>query len=149
MENASRALLMAAGILVGLIIISIAVYLFTTYGQYSKETYEKMSDTQIDQFNSQFLKYEGLSCSAHDVVSIVNLAQQNNIEYELQEQTAYSDNTFYVQVDIEKKQKNLEKKWSTEVEKITFLKKGSEYTCKEIHISSVTKRVNYIVFAEK
>ena len=38
-------------------IISIAVYLFNTFGQYSAETTAQIEETQITQFNSQFLKY--------------------------------------------------------------------------------------------
>ena len=38
MENASKALIMAAEILVGVMIISIGVYLFNTLGQYSADT---------------------------------------------------------------------------------------------------------------
>ena len=57
MENASKALIMAAEILIGVMIISIGVYLFNTLGQYSAETTAEMEETQQAQFNNQFLKY--------------------------------------------------------------------------------------------
>ena len=38
MENASKALLMSAGILIGVLILSLAAYLFYVYGQYSADT---------------------------------------------------------------------------------------------------------------
>ena len=37
MENASKALLMAGGVLIGLLIIALAVYLFTSFGTTSAE----------------------------------------------------------------------------------------------------------------
>ena len=102
MENASKDLMMAAGVLIGVIILGIAVYLFTMYGQYSKEAYDKMSDAQISQFNAQFLKYYGnvssvyidengkekekegpILCTAHDILTVANLARQNNIQYDI------------------------------------------------------------------
>ena len=39
MENASKALIMAASVLLGVMIISFAVYLFSTFGSYSNEVY--------------------------------------------------------------------------------------------------------------
>ena len=53
MENAARALTMAAGVLIGIMIISIAVYLFTSLGNTSSEIYSKVEQTKIDKFNSQ------------------------------------------------------------------------------------------------
>lgn len=176
MENASKALIMAAGVLIGVIILGIAVYLFTMYGQYSKEAYDKMSDAQISQFNAQFLKYYGnvssvyidengkekekegpILCTAHDILTVANLARQNNIQYDLLNESEAKDNTFYIRVDIGKRntEKNLEK-WD-EVIQINFLKenateivngetKAKSYICKEVNISPITKRVNYILF---
>ena len=42
MENASKALLMAAGTLIGMLIISLAVYLFTSFGSRADQM-EKIS----------------------------------------------------------------------------------------------------------
>ena len=56
MENASKALIMAAEILIGVMIISIGVYLFSTMGEYSADTTAQMQEAQINQFNNQFLK---------------------------------------------------------------------------------------------
>ena len=81
MENAARALTMAAGVLIGIMIISIAVYLFTSLGNTSSEIYSKVEQTKIDKFNSQFLKYYRLdTCTAHDIVSIANLAKNRVCE---------------------------------------------------------------------
>lgn len=178
MENASKALMIAAEVLVGVIIISIGVYLFSMFAEHSKEAYQKMSDAQIAQFNSQFLKYYGsssdstgnivpITCSAHDIITTANLAAQNNKQYELEKETKFEDGTFYIQVDIGRKTgssieiANLEK-WN-DTQKINFLAEASkiiknstkteaqikEYICKEAHISPITKRVNYMIFIPK
>ena len=102
MENATRAFIMAAGVLLGVLILSLGIYLFSIFGQYSANAYETMEKNQITQFNSQFFKYYGnttysyvdengkektitnpIQCTAHDIISIVNLAQQNNIQLQL------------------------------------------------------------------
>ena len=42
MENASKALLMAGGVLIGILILSLAVYLFITFGAESKEIHAQI-----------------------------------------------------------------------------------------------------------
>ena len=59
MENASKALLMAAGVLIGVLILSLAIYLFVSFGQTSAEINEKNRKQQIVQFNSQYTVYLG------------------------------------------------------------------------------------------
>ena len=162
MENASKALLMAAGVLVGVLIISIGVYLFSTYAEYSSDTYKKMEATQIDQFNTQFLKYyrdfndvEGpILCTAHDIVSLANLAQENNKKLEIDNLTKYDINTRYIQIDVDKKigntkLNNLEWESNNDL-KLKFLQTSTGYyICKTNPIiSNITKRVCYMQFIE-
>ncbi len=95
MENASKALIMAAEVMVGIMIISIGVYIFNLMGSYSAETTQDMETVQIDQFNEQFMKYYGTittfndvgeveyhgprPCTIHDIVGLANLAKKNNV----------------------------------------------------------------------
>ena len=89
MENASKALLMAAGVLIGLLTLSLAVYLFVSFGSTSAEIYKKNEENQLNQFNTQFTSYVGRNdITIHDVISIANLATENNIFYELPKTTA-------------------------------------------------------------
>ena len=83
MENASKALIMVAEILIGVMIISVGVYLFNMFANYSSERYKKIEDTQIAEFNSQFLIYYGngqdgkpIECTIHNIVGLANLAQK-------------------------------------------------------------------------
>ncbi len=83
MENASKALLMAAGTLIGMLIISLAVYLFTSFGSRADQIRKDNAKLQIDQFNTQFTSYVGKEGNTiYDVVTAANLATQNNIYYE-------------------------------------------------------------------
>lgn len=152
MENASKALIMAASVLLGIMIISIGVALFTTFSDFSKSTLQKVEDARLAELNNNYLKYQNGYATAHDIVSIANLARQNNVKYELQDQAKYNENTYYVQVKVDKTY-NFEK--LEEEEKNKFLKENSlngentkYYKCDEVKISSVTKRVMYIEFSE-
>lgn len=83
MENASRALLMAATVLISVMVISLGTYLFTTFGTYSKNINKNLSAKQTQEFNAQFTKYEGGDpCTVYDIVTIINLAQNSNNQYE-------------------------------------------------------------------
>lgn len=167
MENASKALIMAASILLGLMIISVGVALFNTFSEFSRDTIEKVDEKKLAEWNNNYLKYYGtmaveengkyiskpIEVTAHDIVSVANLAKQNNENYELENQSGYDENSYYVQVQVDKKN-NFEK--STEQEKNKFLQENSltdenetkYYKCSEVKISEVTKRVIYIKFVE-
>lgn len=162
MENASRALMMAAGVLIGVMIISIGVALFTSFSGYGRQITENIDQTKIDEWNTNYLKYENSKeVTIHNIVSLANNAKQNNVKYELENEKTYNENSYYVQVDIGK-QTNIEK--LSEEEKNELLKANSlvadsevknnltykvkYYTCAEIKVSLVTKRVIYIRFEE-
>ena len=169
MENATKAFIMAAGVLLGVLILLLGIYLFSIFSQYSANAYGTMEKNQIAQFNSQFFKYYGnttynyvdengkekivtkpIECTAHDVISIINLAQQNNVQLQLTDEVKASDETSYIQVDIGKIKKNQNvEKWS-EIDKINFLKEKADknYKCSAVLTNNTTSRVNYIKFEE-
>ena len=101
MENASKALLMAAGVLMGLMIMSLAVYLFASFGGTSGQIHENIEENQLSQFNSQFTSYVGKdNVTIHDVISMANLATQNNQNYEFARRSTgeVTGNDNYIQV---------------------------------------------------
>ena len=51
MENASNALIMAAGVLIGILILSLAVYLFIDFGSTASEINSQITEQQISQDN--------------------------------------------------------------------------------------------------
>ena len=176
MENASKALIMAAEVLIGLIIISIGVAIFNMFQAYSRDTVEQINEAQIAEFNNNFLKYYGkasyedaenvpIRVSIHDIISLANFAKQNNEKYDTTNE--YSGNlnsikdTLYVRVCISKGPEGLEK-W-TEEECNNYMKnndliyymEGSEkkskpkyYYLKDYKISETTKKVYYVLFEE-
>ena len=78
MENASKALMMAAGVLIGLLILSLAVFLFTNFGAASAEAHRKNEENQINQFNAQFTVYEGTGKRSANLSSMINKVTMSN-----------------------------------------------------------------------
>lgn len=177
MENASKALIMAAEILVGVLIISIGVYLFGTLGQYSAETTAEMEDAQIAQYNQQFLQYYGTSsidgsapqpikCTIHEIVGLANLAKKLNTENGFTEVEEPSDASDYIRIDLKigvKTYTNLENMSEADLiqlvkdNSLTYTTNGDGSTSVETKyfkcgeepgIGSITRRVNYMKFVE-
>lgn len=87
MENASKALLMAAGVLIGVLILTLMVYLFVDFGTISAQIHSQVSQRQINEFNSKFTSYESYEdegkseITIYDVITVANYARENNDYY--------------------------------------------------------------------
>lgn len=148
MENASNALLMAAGVLISIMIISLGTYLFMTYGSYSKNINDTLSQKQKVEFNNQFTKYDGQEdCSPHDVVTLINLAKNVN------EKNKYSENqTLYIEVNVSEETIN-EKSNTSDlnkfIEKNIYIEgKYTEFKC-NVEIDNNSGLVEKIIFKKK
>ena len=100
MENASKALLMAAGVLIAIMVLSMGVYLYTTIGTYVRESQARIEQQSLDKFNAQFYNYqsdENEVFSFQDVVTVANIAYENNCKNEVLNSVGKSD---YVQVSV-------------------------------------------------
>lgn len=80
MENASKALLMAASVLIGIILISLMVIMFMNSGNVSGSYDKTISQEEISVFNSNFTKYVGRNLTIHEVKSIINFAKANGVQ---------------------------------------------------------------------
>ena len=147
MENASKALLMAAGVLIGILIMSLAVYLFISFGSTSADIHEKVHINQINNFNSQFTMYEGKEdITIHDVISVAKLAKEINLKNE----NTISDKN-YIKVFLgNNKIENLDEKQHTNTIKSMLNNNNinKTYNCK-VKIDKQTGLVNRIDFTEK
>lgn len=100
MENASKALLMAAGVLMGILILSLGVYLYTNFSSSTAAMEKQMELDEINNFNNKFLAYDGkVDLTIYDVYTVANLAAENNKKYEIENEGIQSGN-FYVEVDL-------------------------------------------------
>ena len=93
MENASKALLMAAGVLLGILLLSVMIYVFRQ-GARVQQTYDQKQITnQLELYNSKFEKYDRDNNNIMDVISLVNLA------FDINKDTDY-DSTHSVQIEV-------------------------------------------------
>lgn len=154
MENASNALIIAGTILIGVMIISVGIYLVNSFGSSSSQINKQIEDTKIAEFNYSFTKYEGQeTIKAHDIVSVANLAKENNNSR--YGEVIDSSSPYYVKVKVKLSiggtPENFETK--TESEYTTFLKSylvnGIDpyyFKCENVVINENTKLVSEIQF---
>ncbi len=72
MENASKALLMAGGVLIAILVISLLVFAFNQISDYRKSASNLEKDTQLAKFNEQFTQYINKNLKGTDLISLVN-----------------------------------------------------------------------------
>ena len=77
MENASKALLMAGGILIAIITIALLVRSFTTIGIFQKAQLSEEEQAQLVEFNEQYTKYLGQYVYGTEVISVINKSFNN------------------------------------------------------------------------
>ena len=79
MENASKALLMAGGILIALLVISALILMFNQIGDYGKSQEEMKRNSQLVEFNKDFERYlENKGITGADVISLFNKVNDYN-----------------------------------------------------------------------
>lgn len=83
MENATQAMLIAAGVLIGVLILSLAVALFSELEIYVQSSHERIEFNELNAFNTQFSKYVDVELTIQDVVTAANLAHENNVKYDI------------------------------------------------------------------
>ncbi len=75
MENASKALIFAASVLIGIMLLSLMVYTFKSYNSTAKETEKRLSQREIAEINAKFLDYDTGSHNLDDIFTITYVRQ--------------------------------------------------------------------------
>ena len=81
MENATEALYIAAGTLLGVMIISIVVFFFRRVGSLQEQQDRIMTADQLAEWNNMYLAYNKKIMYGTDLISVLNKAQSNNEKY--------------------------------------------------------------------
>lgn len=100
MENASKALLMAAGVLIGMLVLTLALFLYSDFSSSISRVQSEREQAQDNQFNTQFTKYIGTDVTIYDIISVINLAKSNNQNYGLTQADASDLDSYYITVNI-------------------------------------------------
>lgn len=146
MENASKALLMAGGVLIAILLLTLFAYLFGKMASSTSSIYQTIEKHEIDEFNQQFLNYEGRGIikrknakgeevpnylTPQDVATLINLAQNSE-----------KNSKFNAKVEV-----TLGGKPISKTSKEWLQENGStekKYICQSIHVNSDTLLVDRV-----
>ncbi len=123
MENASKALIIAGGVLIAILTIAVLLFAWRTMGTTAKEDDLQKASQQLSEFNEQFTSYQKQILYGADVASVINKIRSNN--------SKHSDNNDY-QIAWEIKLK----------ESIPLLNVGTYNEAKYSQYENMTKNVN-------
>jgi len=150
MENASKALLIAGGVLLSILIVSIMLYMYTSIRNVSETETEVLKAEKLSEFNMQFESYNLKSMYGTDIISVINQANAVNEKYEKTIVTIeLSINDTFYDITIQNKLNVSTGKYEKEDEiKIEQLKGGRTYTnnsneLKQLIINNSQKRTEY------
>ena len=147
MENASKALLIAGGVLLAMLILSLMVYVFTGMSDMMDAQDTKKLNEQIQAFNAEYEAYNKTILYGADIISICNKIVDNNKKY--------SDNREYqitlVVIGRIPNEETNRQLISSDINSMrdNYQFKTSIFKCTNISYSETTGRVNKIEFEMK
>ena len=105
MENASKALILAGEVLIGVLVVGLIVTVIATFGRFSNNMNAKIGQNKILNFNNHFTIYDGrIDITAQEIASLLNYAKESNDSYELDAYGKTNDgkvSQYYVAVYID------------------------------------------------
>lgn len=137
MENATQALLIAGGILFALLTLSILVFMFNNAGQMQSTQYTKEEAERLEKWNAEWEAYDKRILYGADVLTVLNKAKQNNIEFD--------NNALYI-VNVEVKDEDNNVIPDTDVMDYIKARKTLIFTCERMQKNDETGRIQDIVF---
>lgn len=100
MDNASRALIMAATVLLGVLLITMFVYIFSEGSKVSQNYDIQQQANQLELYNSKFEYYNRKKNNIMDIISVCNLAFDVNDSTKSSDGTYDNTNAIKITVDI-------------------------------------------------
>lgn len=144
MENASKALIIAGGVLIAVMVATLFVYLFTIYGSYAENMYDRINQRQITEANNEYTKYEGASDNTiYDVVTVANKARDHNTSLEL-----ISGDRGYIRVGISGENSNIQDLNNEDINKL--LQKYADETRFNCNVQETTDGlISSVIFTKR
>lgn len=131
MENASKALIIAGGVLIVILVLTLFAYINTKMGSGTSNLYSRLEDRNITEFNQKFLNYhENNHLRIQEVVSLINMAKNANI-----------NNNIGAHVDVLVDNASYLDKSTDELNELLMVNADKTYTCKVTVTGKIVSKV--------
>lgn len=160
MENASKALLIAGGILIAILVISLFAILFNNLRDYENSQEDARNQEQVVRYNNPYTAYDRDGITLNEIKSLYNMIESNNKKAENGDTNYYKiksnikalcnkpdaddekiDITIVNFTTVEERLKN--NKYSFKCEKIEFNNEGGRISSMKFSMTDLTKNVTY------
>lgn len=163
MENATKALLMAAGILIAIMTISALVLMYNRITEISKINDDQLKTEQLVAFNQEFEAFNRKDLYGSQIISVMNKMLDNNEKYRRLDEPNYEMEmsvTFVIKDDVfnKKKEGTIYSSLSTLKAKIDEVERNTVsgmtefkrkiFKCTSLQYNEETGRVNKMTFEE-
>ena len=133
MENASKALIMAGGILLAILIISMIVLLSSSTKSFLKAQNDQKLAQEIENFNKGYLAYNKTVMYGTDIITVVNKANEYNKTIDV------NDIKNKVIIEIYNNEEQISISYNEEF-------KISIFKCESIGYNNETGKINKMIF---
>ena len=135
MENASKALIIAGGVLIVILVLTLFAYINTKMGSGTHNLYSRLEDHDITEFNQKFLNYDdNKNLKIQDVVTLINTADNAN-----------KNNNIGAQVEVLVNNASYLNKSTDELNELLMNKADKTYEC---HVTVTGKIVSRVEITE-
>jgi len=135
MENASQALVIAGGILLGILTLTMLVYMFNNMAIIGNADKQKEEMERLADWNAEWEAYNKQYLYGAEVLTVLNKAEQNNLEYD-------NNVRYTVQINV----KNGESATVPNAHDFLETRKTNIFICTEVKYNNETGRVNEMTF---
>lgn len=97
MENASKALLMAGGVLIAIIIISLLVKTYGNIGAFQRQQISAEEAERIEEYNKEYTKYINQYVYGTEVITVINKVK-NTTDYDIKVNIKFTEEPYEYQV---------------------------------------------------
>lgn len=125
MENASKALLIAGGIFLALLIVSVMMYMSNSITEIGEAQENRRAAEQLAAFNAEYEAYNKKLMYGTDIITVINKAKEDKVNIKI-------GNTVI-----------------TETTSLDNTIKNNIYACKEIKYDNVTGKVTSMAFEKR
>ena len=99
MENAVRALYITAGVLIAVMVLSLAVLLYKSLQGYVEDANQQIKYNDINSFNTKYMNYANKTVTIQDVVTVASIEYENNRSHDIDiNQWNANPNALYVPI---------------------------------------------------
>ena len=136
MENASKALIMAGGILLAMMILALIIYVTSSMTSMQEAQEIKLAAQQLQEFNNSYLIYNKTRMYGTDIISVTNKADEHNRRLDV------SEEEYKINIIIKDKTgRNMSISYESEF-------KTTIFKCESVEYSQITGRVNSMTFTQ-